>query len=338
MNFQRLVLALSELFRKGRGVPNRNSLFALLLLLVWWALPVAAEKVKIPVPSKTNPAYFMPALTAQEKGFWSEQGLEAEWVGLGSTAVMMAAVNAGEVFVGLHTMSGHVSWSYRGAPVVMIADTGQGNPFYIWVASQSPVKAPADLKGRKIGVTRLGSVTHAYAQAFAKAAGLERDIKVVATGEISNTLAGLRVGAIDATPMMAITMMSLEQEGIVRRLASLASYDIPSDIDTFMVYATRQGLAQRPETVRKVVAGLVKAMDFIMRTPDWATERIKIERRLSGPAAKQVYELLDYSRDGRIKPARLEKIRSFLLQYGLLPKGKEVPLKELYTDRFVPVE
>lgn len=297
----------------------------------------AAEKVKVATPTTTNPFNYLPLIAAQEKGFWVEQGLEAEATLLASTVPLMAAIVGGSVFSGVQSTTGTLGWIYRGVPLVIIADMGARPPWYVWVRKESPVKTPADLKGGKIGVTRLGSLTHAYSLAFARAAGLERDIKIVATGGIASTIAGLKTGIIDATLLLGMTMLPLEQEGVVRRLVPLAEY-APSDEDTLTVFATQEAVAKRPEVVKKIVAGLLKGMDFTMKNAAWATQTMKTQGRMTDPVASAVFKMIYYSGDGRIIRTRLEKLSNFLIEYRLVAAEKPLPVERFYSKDFVPVE
>jgi len=53
-------------------------LFAILGLVL--PRPWAADKLRFATTVKTHPILVMPVLAAEEKGFWKQNGLEAEWV------------------------------------------------------------------------------------------------------------------------------------------------------------------------------------------------------------------------------------------------------------------
>ena len=71
-----------------------------LLLLAWTAMVLvpglsgAAEKVKIGIALRTHAVFVMPMLAAEEKGFWKQQGLDAEWLALRGGAAMGPAAAA----------------------------------------------------------------------------------------------------------------------------------------------------------------------------------------------------------------------------------------------------
>ena len=60
----------------------------------------------------------------------------------------------------------------RGVPAVITANLQQRDGFAFWVLTNSRIKTPQDLKGAKIGVSRLSGVEHAYGLLAVKHLGL----------------------------------------------------------------------------------------------------------------------------------------------------------------------
>src|SRR3972149_3547429 len=140
------------------------------------------EKVRFASHFKANAYYVMPVLAALEKGFWKEQGLDPVWVPFDSATTMIQAVAAGEIDMGTHGMDSVIIAVSRGVPEVIVADPRMNVEFVIWVAGDSPMKEPRDLKGAKIAVSRFGVTPHRMALIGAKALGIEKDVKFVAAG------------------------------------------------------------------------------------------------------------------------------------------------------------
>ena len=83
----------------------------------------------------------------------------------------------------------------RGVPVVIVANLQSSDNFAIWVAGNSRIRAPQDLKGAKLGVSQLGGAEHAYGRLVAKRLGLtNNDVQFVGTGGIQESLAILITG------------------------------------------------------------------------------------------------------------------------------------------------
>jgi len=75
-----------------------------------------------------------------------------------------------------------------------------GNALVFSIMSRPEIKQPANLKGKKVGVTRLGGSTDWALDAASKQWGVERgrDIVVIQTGGMPEGLAALLAGALDA--------------------------------------------------------------------------------------------------------------------------------------------
>jgi ABC-type nitrate/sulfonate/bicarbonate transport system substrate-binding protein len=90
-----------------------------------------------------------------------------------------------------------INASLRGADLVLIGNTG--NSLVFSIMSRPEIKQPANLKGKKVGVTRLGGSTDWALDAALKQWGLERrEITVIQTGGMPEGLAGLMAGVFDA--------------------------------------------------------------------------------------------------------------------------------------------
>jgi ABC-type nitrate/sulfonate/bicarbonate transport system substrate-binding protein len=91
-----------------------------------------------------------------------------------------------------------INASLRGSDLVLIGNTG--NALVFSIMSRPEIKQPVQLKGKKVGVTRLGGSTDWALDAALKQWGLERgrDLIVIQTGGMPEGLAALIAGALDA--------------------------------------------------------------------------------------------------------------------------------------------
>ena len=123
----------------------------------------AAEKINFATAIKVTPAYYLPVLAAEERGFWRENGLKVNWIPFRGGPDMQKAIVARSVLIGLTTAGGLIAAATRGVPVIIVSDLQKTAGVGLYVLADSPIKNPKQLAGKKIGVTRLGAVDHAYA-------------------------------------------------------------------------------------------------------------------------------------------------------------------------------
>lgn len=309
---------------------------ALGLVLLAFALSgpaLSAEKVNLGTGVRAHPVHVLPILMAQEKGFFRQEGLEVEWIGLTNAMALHQAMAGGHVEVAIGDSSGLIQAISRGVPLVMVADLKQEYPFFFWVRTDSRIRTPQDLRGTRIATSRFGGVSHAYGQVVLKALGVEKEIKWVASGGIPSTMAALKTGAIDVAVLTIFAMAPVKLKGEAREILAVKDYLPKEWVDT-TIYARRDQVEKRPKAVKGTIAGILKAGEFILKNPGPAVARIQSHFGYPEELAKFSYQRLHYGGDGKINPLALERVQEFLVEYGIVAKDKARPLKELYTVRF----
>ena len=134
---------------------------------------------------------------AQEGGYFKREGLETELLYIGGGSLLIQAMLSGDVPFAYGPSVPVINASLRGADLVLIGNTG--NSLVFSVMSRPEIKQPAQLKGKKIGVTRLGGSTDWALDAALKHWNIERgQITVIQTGGMPEGLAALSAGALDA--------------------------------------------------------------------------------------------------------------------------------------------
>jgi ABC-type nitrate/sulfonate/bicarbonate transport system substrate-binding protein len=135
---------------------------------------------------------------AQEGGYFKREGLDTELLYIGGGSLLIQSMLSGEVPFAYGPSVPVINASLRGADLVLIGNTG--NSLVFSIMSRPEIKQPAQLKGKKVGVTRLGGSTDWALDAALKQWGLERgrDLIVIQTGGMPEGLAALVSGALDA--------------------------------------------------------------------------------------------------------------------------------------------
>lgn len=153
----------------------------------------AADKIKIGVPN-----YNLSNLSvgvAQKKGFFKEEGIEAELIAMRSSVVMAALVSADLDYT---TLLGALSdAAVRGTPVKIIANSVDRPPLSF--VTQARIKSPSQLKGATIGIGSYGTNVELVARRIVKHFGFdpEKDIRVLALGSSTARLSALQQGIVD---------------------------------------------------------------------------------------------------------------------------------------------
>src|SRR5256884_3864769 len=130
-----------------------------------------------------------PVIVALERGFFAREGLEAEFVPLRGGPDLLKAVKGGDVLVGITGSTDLLVFREAGSPIKMVATHTEGNHFTLNVAPD--VSSVAGLKGKAIGVTRVGATTWIFARMLAKKEGWDpdKDVQIVGLGGLDAQLA-----------------------------------------------------------------------------------------------------------------------------------------------------
>jgi NitT/TauT family transport system substrate-binding protein len=177
---------------------TRTSLALLWTLFFFFpaSAPVHAEKIRIAFSAISGVQ--LPLWIAQDKGLFRRQGLDTDLLYIGGGSVVVQAILGGEVQFARASAPGIVQASLRGADLVMIANTV--NTLVYSVMTRPDVKTPEDLRGKVLGVTRLGGGTDYVVGLLTKKWGFQRgkDYKVFQTGGMPQLLSALKTGVVDA--------------------------------------------------------------------------------------------------------------------------------------------
>lgn len=141
---------------------------------------------------------------AEEAGLFRSHNLELQLVYIGSSPLATAAMLGGDAEIlidgGLGTVRAFVQGN---TDLVFIG--GMKNSLTQSILAKPETKSLEDLRGKKIGVTRMGSTTHYFAVEAFRRKGMEagRDYTLIQTGGAPEMFAALVSGAIDAGTMTA---------------------------------------------------------------------------------------------------------------------------------------
>jgi NitT/TauT family transport system substrate-binding protein len=293
----------------------------------------SAEVLKLGTSVPLSALYYLPILAAEEKGFWKQNDLAVEWVPFQSGTDQVRALVAGSVNMGLSPATAPIMAISRGVPSVIVANVSDKCIWYIYVRGNSPFKQPKDLKGARIGVTRLGGSAHAYGSAIARALGIEKDVKFVGAGGIAEGIAALKTGSTDAWMMTSDVMAGLVAKGEVSPLIRVNDY-LPKEWTEEAMFSHKDFLKSNLDTVKRVIKGFYQAVGFVQENPKWAVETIKTKTGFSDKEAELVYKDLAYPKSGKVDSKALENVKNFLVEYDQIEKDKVPPLNQVYVNLF----
>lgn len=275
-----------------------------------------------------------PFIVAAEKGFFRAENLAVEFIPFRGGPNLVKAVVGGEVLLGAAGATDILVFREAGMPLKMVATQTEGNHFTFNVAPE--IQAPAELKGKAIGVTAIGATTWVFARMFAKAQGWDpdKDVKVVALGGLDAQIAALSRKEIAAYVWGdgGAVMQLAGKSRVLTRLDAVT----PKWISQIQ-YVSEETIKRNAEPIRKVMKAVFSAAKFmheqpadaaelVAKTIGWTREAVLAAHKISGPL---------FSLNGQVSLEALSSMQDVLLEHGVIKK--KLPVEEHVAREFFPV-
>lgn len=228
------------------------------------------------------------AISAVSTGVWvaaeaktfEKYGLDATTLYVPSASEMDQAVLGGDVNVALTGGSSVVDADLNGAHLVVIGGVFNTPAFYIMGGPQ--IKTVADLKGKKVGVTRIGSSTDFTIRLVLKKFGLvpNRDVAVIQIGGMPQMATALGTGAISAAALSAPTNIMAERAG-AHPILDMTKMGIA--FPQSVIVSTRAYIENHRSAVADFTRAYGEALNLIFSDPQLAKRAMAKYARLKDP-------------------------------------------------------
>jgi NitT/TauT family transport system substrate-binding protein len=205
--------------------------------------------------------YQAPFFLAAEKGWFKKAGLDVTiQQGTGSVTTVQL-VGAGQFDVGFAALSTMAFARSKGFSVVSIAGFFRKGDLALLVPVDSPIRSPADTKGKKF-VTTPGSLEAPFLDSFFAAGKLRRDdvelLNVDASAKISTYLSGTNDGVFSST----VYTLALVKEKRPSRPVLFADFGL--NLPGFGLVVTQGNLKQKGEALRAFASVLAGSWAYVL--------------------------------------------------------------------------
>jgi NitT/TauT family transport system substrate-binding protein len=220
------------------------------------ASPSPGQKTAIQVSySEVIPDEWAP-WAAEDGGIYAKHGLDVTLQSIAS-ANGIAALLSGQVQVAQLGGSEVLSADASGGDIVIVADLVPVFP-YVFITAPS-VASIADLKGKKVGVSKVGGSADIATRVALKANGLDpaKDVSIIETGSAANRVAALRSGAIQGGVSQPPESTTLEAQGF-HSVYDMAKQKLPAA--NTVVAVTGTYLRANKQVVQNYVDALVESI------------------------------------------------------------------------------
>jgi len=275
---------------------------------------------------------------AMEKGFFTAHGLDITGIisGAGGGSSVRNAI-ASDLGYGDVTAAPVIAAAEQGQDVKIISITGRSLADLVMIVMpNSPLKTPADLKGKKFGISNPKSLGEMMGVLVMEQAGLKQgDIQMTALGSLSGALTALENDVVDVTSIPIILFRTRGGESKYRVL--IGPKDLPL-IPSQLGMATGKAMKEWPDKLRAIELARRDGTKFIYEHTD---EAIQILSKLYAPLPPNEVGIMvkdlvaaKFWSEGQIEMPLLENTVRAMKGVGMLEK--DVDLTKMVDSSFLP--
>jgi NitT/TauT family transport system substrate-binding protein len=232
---------------KRLKVATTSGLMALSLLTA----TQAAERNKLTIGYSSTGPTAVGLWTAQEVGAFNKYGVDANFVFISSSPVMVPALIGGDVQCAIAGANAVIAAALGGAPIVSIASLANRPYLRLW--AQPEFTRVEELRGKTLGVSRFGSTTDNLTRILLRRVGLENAVNIRQLGGTLEVGLAFRHRQIDGA-----VLATLRTDVPYRILIELAESGIQYSMGQLVV--SREFQRRSPDTLEKIMRAYLEGV------------------------------------------------------------------------------
>jgi ABC-type nitrate/sulfonate/bicarbonate transport system substrate-binding protein len=280
---------------------------------------------------------FTPLDVGIQTGIFAKHGLEIEASAFGGDARMQQALTADSIDIGIGSGPG-MAFMAKGVPAKAVAAmAGVPRNMAVMADYNKPIRTVDDLRGKKLGVTTVGSLTDWIGKRInAQKGWTSNGITTVAIGGMQPARAAIKTGQLDGYIGALESGYELEENKEWRVITSATPF--VDHFITHVFYAREDLIAKRPDAIRAFLKGWMETIAYMKANKDKTVEITSKVINVSPSVVNRAYDeqIAIFSTDGMFDPKALDVLKESFIEMGLL---KEKPDdKVMFTTQFIPVK
>jgi NitT/TauT family transport system substrate-binding protein len=281
------------------------------------------SKVSIAVGGKAA-FYYLPLTISEQLGYFKSEGLDVEISDFAGGAKSLQALIGGSADVVSGAYEHTINMQSKNQMIQAIVLMGRAPQIAMGVSTKAmpQFKGPADLRGKRIGVSAPGSSTNMVANLVLSRVGVKAaEVSFVGVGTSAGALAALRSGQIDAMSNTDPVMTMLEQKGDVRIISDTRTLKGTHEVfggpmPAACFYTHTEFVRHNPNTCQALANAIVHGLKWLQTAGPSDIIKTVPESYLLGDRALYL--------------ASFNKVREAIALDGLLPEeGARTALKAL---------
>jgi ABC-type nitrate/sulfonate/bicarbonate transport system substrate-binding protein len=305
-----------------------------MLSMIAVAAPVSALEKLRTGKAIALPFDFTPLDIGMAKGFFQKHGLDLDITSFAGSAKLQQGLAADAIDIGLGS-GPELAFVAKGAPVLGIcAYAGPVNLMMV-VRPDSGIKTVADLKGKRISASTVGSLTDWVTREVSRQQGWGNDgIVVTPLGTNEAQVAAMRSKETEGLAVDPAGAFELEEKGVGKILLRYST--VAPVFINHVSYATNKIIAEHPEQLKAFLAAWFDTVAWMKANKNETVKLASPVMHATLDITARDYDetMPTFSDTGKFEPAALKVLSRSFVQMGALPA--EPDMSKLYTEKFLP--
>ena len=245
-------------------------LWSLFLAAAAPGVALAQQPAKLAFPYGPLGLNSVPWVVAKEVRIFEKNGLDLDMVYVGASAVIVQSMLSGSSNIAGFGGPAVVTNVLRGGDIIQVAAMA---PYFTQSLFVRPdIRDLLSLQGKKIGITRFGSVTDFALRTIIERHNL-KDVNILQMGGFPEAVAGLSRGAVDGALFSPPHNFRMLKEGFRELVSQKDLRNFGSGFLTQGIVARRSYAASHREVIVRLIKSTVEGIRYALNNED-ATKRI----------------------------------------------------------------
>jgi NitT/TauT family transport system substrate-binding protein len=238
----------------------------LLFLLTFFIFPFALcyaqskEPIRLRITYSSISAASLVTWVAKDAGIFQKYGLDVGLIYIGGGTMAMSTTISGETQITQGAGTGSILARLSGADTVMFATILDTTPQSLMV--QPDIRGPRDLKGKRLGITRFGSLSDFGVRKYLQIVGLDpdKDVRLIQMGGLPEILSGIQAGAIQGGALSSPALSKAKLLGY-REMKDLGALGIKYPGTCYMT--TESYIKNQRPVVVQFLKGIIESAHYV---------------------------------------------------------------------------
>jgi len=312
--------------------------FAVITVLGYSTISLAADKVTMMFPASLDLSNVSAFQIAKYKHYYSDAGLEVEFLPGQGGVYAGRQVGAGKADFGVVFGDTAIVLRSQGLPIKMVALLGGQGPMILAANAQSGIQSLNDLKGKSISIlSREDSTYYILLAALASVNLKEEDVNIHALGA-PGVIHNFISGDVQVCACIPEWVVAAEDAGVKMNLIRMSDH-LPSLAQS--IVTSDQFLSSHPDLVRRFVQATLKAFVELRDNPAESANVYADAVPVHHGQESTLNRVYDYYKmewsgqkiAGAIDPQRIKNLQDVYYFLHIIPQKARLNL--IFTNQFI---